>query len=366
MTQGNRKNTRGEQDRGTESRAQRRAERREARRGTPIMQQSSRRSSEESSASGARTAQRRRERERSARRTRLLVIGGVIVSIVAILGLGVLLANQPLEASIPPVSEARYRDILASRSAEGYPRLGTTDAPVQVSVYSAFDCAECRAFHEAIIDRLVERVRSGSMLLTFVPLSGTGDVVNGEGAARAAVCVAEQGRFWAFHDALFAWQAQYGNQAFSNARLVSGVNALGVDRGQYDGCIGSGRPQEVLRTAREQLNALIDFPGIPGVTINGVVPQNEDDTPARTSDEVIAAIDRALASFAARQQPTATSPAVEATAESTPEATAAPEATDETREPDATPTRRATATPRPTATAIPDATDEAEATEPAA
>ncbi|HYO87707.1 MAG TPA: thioredoxin domain-containing protein [Candidatus Limnocylindrales bacterium] len=260
----------------------------------------------------------------------MLVIVGVVVVLAVLAVTAVILGNQPSDAPIPPESVARYDDVLQTRTTEGYPRLGDASSPVQVQLFSSFDCTACLTLHDEIIDDLVQRVRDGRIALTFVPLYGTGSITNGQGAARAALCVSVQDGFWPYHDALFAWQGAFGNQAFTQSRLVTGVDALGLDRGAFELCSRSGAPDSVLTEARTDASALLNFIGTPTITINGIVPYDADtNQPLSGATALLEAVDRAIETIENRvnrptptpaQAPT-TAPAAEATAEVTAEAT---------------------------------------------
>lgn len=274
----------------------------------------------------SRTVERRIERERARQRQRLIVTALVIAAVAVIVAIPLIIARLPSEAPIPGESAARYDGITMSRTSEGYPRLGDPDAPVQVAEYSSFGCTACKAFHDRAIDPIIERVRSGNISFVYVPLWQQGGITNAEGAARAAVCAAEQNKFWELHDAFFEWQSLYGNQAFTEPRIVSGVNALNMDRGEYDACVRSGRAVDTLTRAQRQANALINFRGTPTITINGVVPVDSSGAPLTDPDAILEAIDNAIAAAEARQQPAPITestpditeePVVEETAEAT-------------------------------------------------
>lgn len=248
-------------------------------------------------AGAARTAERRREREQEKQRRRLtstaLIIGGLALLIAFV----VIVTNIPAEAPIPDNTETRYAGLQLGSTELGYPRLGSPTASVQVVEYSSFDCAACRNIHDQLMDRIIERVRAGSIAFTFVPRFRTGEIVNGQGAAEAALCAGEQGKFWEMHDALFNWQGIYGNQAFTNNRIVAGANQLGLNMSLFDGCARLDSTVPILDTARQQaLNA--GFVGTPAFTINGVQPVDENGTPILTADGIIAEIDRRIAEFA--------------------------------------------------------------------
>jgi protein-disulfide isomerase len=216
-----------------------------------------------------RTIERRRERQREEQRQRqLYIVGGLVVAAVVIAAI-FLLANQPAEAPLPSYSAARYENIPVSRSSDGFPQLGNPDAPVKVVEYSSFGCPACRVFHESSMDGIVARVRSGDILFTYVPMYAPGSLSNRQGAAEAAVCAADQGQFWPYHDALFAWAATYANQAFTQARMTSGANALGLDMGTFSSCLGGSQAANIVETA-ERVAQSNGVTGTPTISVNGV------------------------------------------------------------------------------------------------
>lgn len=291
-----------------------------------------------SGSNAARTTERRKERDRERRRNRMIAVVVVIVVVAALAATALILANQPSDAPVPPEALTRYEGVTQSRSVEGYPRLGNPTSPVQVALYSSFDCVACLALHDGIMDDLVQRVRDNQIALTFVPMYGFGSINNGQGAAAAAMCAHAQDAFWPYQDALFAWQAAYGNQAFTQSRLSSGITELQLDRGSFELCTRSGAPDSILGTARAQANNLLNFTGTPTLTINGVVPVNEAGQQVAGAPDLLAAVDHAIETMANR----GVRPTAEATVEATNEAT--PEATERSIE------------ARPTAEATPEAT----------
>jgi protein-disulfide isomerase len=196
-------------------------------------------------------------------------------------------------AQVSPAALARYEGLETTRSQDGYPVLGDPSAPVQVAVYTSFDCPACRIFHEEYQDDLIERVRAGDVALILVPLYGTGSIANGQGAARAALCAAEQGAFWQFQELLFDWQGRYVNQAFTDTHILMGVDWLGLDSSVFLDCVARDRPDRILDNSMSDAINLVNFIGTPTITINDVVPLNAGQQPVSGQD-VIAAIDLAI------------------------------------------------------------------------
>lgn len=272
-----------------------------------------------------RTVERRKEREQQRKRQRqtTIVIGVVVVAVIA--AVLFFFVSQPAEAPIPEVSAARYEGLPQSKSEEGFPKVGSDDAPVKVVEYSSFDCPHCREFHETVMPGVIDRVRAGEVQFTFVPVYGTGGIANGQGAALAAVCAGEQDKFWEMQDALFTWQGLYANTAFSANRLSTGAANLGLDTNQWNQCMTSTLASDVV-TAAIDAGQLQNIPGTPAIFVNGTIVQTPD------LPSVNAAIDQALAGQTPAQIESSGEATPEVTAEATTEAISEPtaEATVET------------------------------------
>lgn len=173
---------------------------------------------------------------------------------------------EPLPTAITVDTAARYADIPQGTSEEGFPQLGEADAPVQVTIYGSFDSPDSREFHTEVFFNLIDRVRAGEVLVTFVPLHGTGSISRGEEAAQAAICAGEQEAFWQMSDYLFARQGTLRNQAFTSASLRSAAEDVELDLDQWNECLDSDLPGDVLTAAQENAQSVSDTPT---VLVNG-------------------------------------------------------------------------------------------------
>lgn len=274
-----------------------------------------------------RAPERREERERERRQRRLrntlLIVGTLIVVGVALFAL----RSAPADAPIPAAARSRYDGITQSLTTTGLPRLGEPNARLQVTYYGAYDALASKTRYEELLPGLIERVRDNRINLTYVSLPGPNEVTNGLGATRAANCVLEQnqqhpGAFWIFTEALYNWQGEFAaRDAFSGNRIVSGVNELGLNRADYDGCVLTGRPDAGIESAREAVRGLLNYSTPPNLAINGVVPLDDAGLPLVSAEDVLAAIDARASELTRDSSP-------EATPEATGEATPAAEATE--------------------------------------
>ena len=85
----------------------------------------------------------------------------------------------------------------------GSPIVGNPNAPITILEWGDFQCTFCYRFHESslnIIQR--EYIETGIANLVFkdFPLNGPDSVL----AAEAAYCAEDQGKYWSYHDELYA------------------------------------------------------------------------------------------------------------------------------------------------------------------
>ncbi len=235
--------------------------------------------------SRTREARQRRQKQRRQNRWMILLLAIVILAVVAVAM--IVVSNQPVEAHIPPDLTERYDDVSRSFSVEGYPQLGDLNAPVTLEEYASFACPGCEALHSDSFDAILDRVRGGQVLFTYVPMQ-TGSIPNAQGAARAALCAGRQGMFWEMHDVLFDWQTRYANTAYSQNRLLAGAEGLGLNTTTLTNCFNSAAISGTLNSAMTE-----DVMGTPTVQVNGVTIIAERAGGVPSTAEIVKAIDDA-------------------------------------------------------------------------
>ncbi len=251
----------------------------------------------------SRTREARQRRQKQRRQNKRLLFLALVVA-AAIVGIAVVVvSNQPVEAHIPDDLSSRYEGIERSNSPEGYPRLGNPDAPVTIEEYASFACPGCEAFHSDSLDAVLERVKDQQVLYTYVPLN-TGSIPNAPGASRAALCVGQQGMFWEMHDVLFDWQTRYGNTAFSQNRLLTGVEQLGLSSDAFTACFNSAAISRTLDAAANE-----GVSTTPTIRVNGVTVVSSQAGAIPSAATILQAIDDATpADWGQASAPTQTAP----------------------------------------------------------
>lgn len=71
-------------------------------------------------------------------------------------------------------------------------------------------------------------------------------------AALAAECANEQGKFWEYHDLLFANQNGENQGAFRNSVLKRLAEELGLDVDQFSSCLSSAKYRSVVEGDRRE------------------------------------------------------------------------------------------------------------------
>jgi protein-disulfide isomerase len=144
----------------------------------------------------------------------------------------------------------------------GNPARGPANAPVKVVVFSDFECPYCArvvpTLHE-LYGKYPGKIR---MVFRDFPLDMH---ESARKAGEAAHCANDQGKFWEYHDRLFAHQDR-----LKERDLVEHAKELKLDTGAFEKCLQSGRYKEDVERDRQEGERL-GVTGTPAVFINGVL-----------------------------------------------------------------------------------------------
>ncbi len=145
------------------------------------------------------------------------------------------------------------------------PSKGSSDAPVTIIEFADFRCGYClRHFLQTLPILEEEYIATGKVRYVFrnFPILG----VQSRWAALAAECAHEQGRFWEYHDKLFALTQQ--GQEFVRSRLKAIAAELGLDSARFDSCLDSSKYRDEIQEDFA-LGQSEGVTGTPAFLING-------------------------------------------------------------------------------------------------
>jgi protein-disulfide isomerase len=181
--------------------------------------------------------------------------------------------------------------------------IGPASAPVKLDLWADFQCPVCKQFTESIEPQIVNNyIATGEVRLTFHNFAFIG--AESTHAAIGGLCAADQGKFWPYHDYVYANQGTENSGALSDSKLKAIAQVVGLDPSTFSSCFGQSAKQQEVQTEAQQAQSL-GITGTPTLFVNGTKVSNALDFPTVSS-----AIDAALqaASPAASGTPVSSAP----------------------------------------------------------
>lgn len=157
----------------------------------------------------------------------------------------------------------------AGTTAEGDPTIGDAAAPVTIVAYSDYRCPNCRQFATEVLPWLRQNwLGQGFVRVVFrdFPVRGDASYV----AAHAAHCAGEQGRYWDFHDRLFAdlFGVDLAKAEIAREALRQTAEGLGMDADALDACMQADRYRARIEASDKSARSQ-GFEGTPTFLVNG-------------------------------------------------------------------------------------------------
>lgn len=167
-------------------------------------------------------------------------------------------AGSPIAATVAEAAQVRSSDQTK----------GAADPLITIIEYSDFQCPACKSVSPTLA-RLVESYPEQVQLVyRHFPLNQIHP--NAQKAAEAAEAAGAQGKFWEFHDALFAGQVDWQGLSASAFRdyLVGLAAELELDADQFANDLDNGVYAAYV-TASEQEALGLGMPGTPSIILDG-------------------------------------------------------------------------------------------------
>ena len=141
------------------------------------------------------------------------------------------------------------------------PAIGPANAPVTLVEFSDFQCPFCQRVSPTL--KQVRAQYGDKVRIVWKDFPLTQIHPQAFKAGEAAHCAGEQGKYWEYHDRLFANQ-----QALQAADLKRHAADLGIDAAKFDACLDSSKYAERVRDGVAQ-GSQLGVNSTPTIYING-------------------------------------------------------------------------------------------------
>ncbi len=150
---------------------------------------------------------------------------------------------------------------------QGAPVLGNPDAPVAIVEFADYQCPFCGRFYSATAKEIIEKyVKTGKAKFIYRDFAFLGE--ESQWAAQAARCAGDQGKYWQYHDYLYEHQNGENQGAFAKNKLKSFAQSLGLNTGEFNECLDSGKhAQDVINDT--EMGRKFGVTGTPASFVNG-------------------------------------------------------------------------------------------------
>jgi protein-disulfide isomerase len=233
----------------------------------------------------------RTKKKRQQRMNTILWVGGFIVLLILILISPTIYNSLKPAGSFARITPSAYNMVNGKD-------IGDPNAKIVIQTYEDFQCPSCKTYTLNVERQLLQStyISSGQVYYEYMqfPFIDSNSLTKeSHQAANASMCALEQGRFWDYHDILFANQSAVENGgAFNDKRLQAFAESLGLDMAAFNKCFSADTYSAEIEADIQEGKAA-GVTGTPTIFLNGTLV-----TPGYvpTYDEIKSAIDAALAS----------------------------------------------------------------------
>ena len=156
-------------------------------------------------------------------------------------------------------------------SAGKSPARGTANAPIELIEFADFQCPFCGRFFSTTGKEIIEKyVKTGKAKLVYHDFAFLGEESNW--AAEASRCAGDQNKYWQYHDYLYTHQKGENEGAFTKDHLKSFALEIGLNKGDFNNCLDSGKYAKDVANDTEAGRKL-GVTGTPTSFVNGKIVQ---------------------------------------------------------------------------------------------
>ncbi len=142
---------------------------------------------------------------------------------------------------------------------------GSVTAPITMIEYGDFGCVYCENFHQNTLQAVLDNyVATGKVRLVYKQMPIVSLHPGADLAAVGSECAADQGKFWDYHDVLFA----RNDAPFTNEMLIAWAGELKLDTAKFTACLTDGAAAQRVEADMNEAQQ-VGVRGTPSFLING-------------------------------------------------------------------------------------------------
>ncbi len=206
----------------------------------------------------------RKRHQRAQQRQRMIWIGIIAAAAIVVAALLIIPGLQASAQVVVPTTTVALPQPNGTA-------LGNPNAPVKVEVFSDFLCIHCEEYVEGTATGITESqfiqqyVATGKVYYVYHPFNVIAPESNT--GAEAALCASDQGKFWEYHNVIFANVSTIQNP-MSIQTLTQFARAVGLNVSEFQTCMSSNKYAQKI--ADEQNYGISKgVQGTPSFLING-------------------------------------------------------------------------------------------------
>jgi protein-disulfide isomerase len=175
-------------------------------------------------------------------------------------------STHPDESTSGAVSPETIPGDMARRVPHDPLALGPVDAPVVLVVYADYQCPYCALWSKNTLPRMRHYARTGSLRIEWRQLNIFGPASTR--ASKAAYAAGLQGKFWAYHDALYPEGKHRPASELSTSALTRLAVSLGLDRARFTADYDSTKVQRAVARDEDE-GTRLGVMATPSFLLNG-------------------------------------------------------------------------------------------------
>ena len=188
------------------------------------------------------------QRRAQERKQTLIILGVIAVIAIVLIGGAVVLSNRNSANATSNTITASTHPTPTNAQANDR-AWGPADAPVKIEEYLDYQCPACGSYNRNYEEGVIEAFpKTGKVRYEVHSMSFIGQ--ESVDAAEAALCAADQNKFWEMHNSIFANQNGENEGAFAKDRLKSIAASAGLDANTFNTCLDSGKYSDKVSQER--------------------------------------------------------------------------------------------------------------------